>query len=425
MVFSLATALAGQPPPPSTAAPDVNSLLPRLRAVGQKALNRGLPDNDRLEAMQDLGNDSADTTLRFLVAAFAVETSPLVRRAVIGSIAESNNPRRAGFLDLLSSQADPDSQAFIQAHLAKQRQESSSGLLAAAAAAPPIAVPGVTDRARFLVIGDFGTPDHGQTDIQEQVSVALKRFRTQEPGAQFGITVGDNFYPFGVLGANDPRWTTDWENLYGPLSLTFYAALGNHDHYGGPASVDGEVRHQSPSWQMPDRYYSFVAGKTELFAIDSEKILGQPAQMAWLEAALARSTANWRIVYGHHPVVSGGQHGINGELRQYYDKLLPVLVRNHVDLYVTGHDHDLQMLKVEGLYQPVVGGSGKDSESVAAVHESLFCSADNGFAYIETSDLDVRIRLLRAPDAAAIYDCTVHRDAQTNVLTDQCTVKCP
>ena len=45
----------------------------------------------------------------------------------------------------------------------------------------------------------------------------------------FGITLGDNFYSIGMESPEDLRWQTQWEKMYGPLGIPFYATLGNHD----------------------------------------------------------------------------------------------------------------------------------------------------------------------------------------------------
>ncbi len=46
-------------------------------------------------------------------------------------------------------------------------------------------------------------------------------------------------------------------------------------------------------------------------------------QLKEFEAKLAASTAQWKLVVGHHPVYSsGGLHGDTAELQQYVEPLL-------------------------------------------------------------------------------------------------------
>lgn len=46
------------------------------------------------------------------------------------------------------------------------------------------------------------------------------------------------------------------------------------------------------------------------------------AQLAELETSLAKSDADWKIVVGHHPVISNGKHGGTEELQQHLQPLL-------------------------------------------------------------------------------------------------------
>ena len=46
------------------------------------------------------------------------------------------------------------------------------------------------------------------------------------------------------------------------------------------------------------------------------------AQLAELETHLAKSDADWKIVVGHHPVISNGKHGGTEELQQHLQPLL-------------------------------------------------------------------------------------------------------
>ncbi len=77
---------------------------------------------------------------------------------------------------------------------------------------------------RVVAFGDFGTGSEAQT----KVAAAVNKYHRQSP-FDFGITLGDNFYPVGMESPSDPRWTTQWEQLYQPLGFKFYATLGNHD----------------------------------------------------------------------------------------------------------------------------------------------------------------------------------------------------
>jgi tartrate-resistant acid phosphatase type 5 len=60
------------------------------------------------------------------------------------------------------------------------------------------------------------------------------------------------------------------------------------------------------------------------------------AQLEWLEAQMAASTADYLWVGGHYPVWSGCEHGNTLEL---HVDLKPLLEKYHATGYMSGHDH--------------------------------------------------------------------------------------
>jgi hypothetical protein len=108
---------------------------------------------------------------------------------------------------------------------------------------------------------------------------------------------------------------------------------------------------------MPATHYTFTAGPVQFFAIDtiemSDSVLPNK-ELAWLDVEIAKSHARWKVVYGHYQIYSATR----GDERNLIDRLLPLL-RNRVDVYLCGHDHNLQELKPEdGVHFFVSGGGG-------------------------------------------------------------------
>jgi hypothetical protein len=64
---------------------------------------------------------------------------------------------------------------------------------------------------RAVAFGDFGS---GQ-ESQARTAAAIRAYAASRP-FDFGITLGDNFYPVGMDSPFDSRWKTQWEDLYGP-----------------------------------------------------------------------------------------------------------------------------------------------------------------------------------------------------------------
>jgi tartrate-resistant acid phosphatase type 5 len=258
--------------------------------------------------------------------------------------------------------------------------------------APPVfSVVPENKSIRVLAFGDFGTGSPQQL----QVAAAMREYHRKSP-FDFGITLGDNFYPNGVSSPDDPQWKAKWEDLYGPLGLSFYATLGNHDYIraDGPAA---EILHtqKSPTWKMPATYYTYTAGPVQFFAIDTIELSDSPLpnkELAWLDAELVKSKAKWKIVYGHYQIYSATR----GDEQNLIKRLLPVM-RNRVDVYLCGHDHNLQELKPEdGVHFFVSGGGGAGSYPFRFpdYRHSVFKQEQYGFTVLDADNEQLRMQFI-------------------------------
>jgi tartrate-resistant acid phosphatase type 5 len=253
-------------------------------------------------------------------------------------------------------------------------------------APPPFTVKGADRRnVRVLAFGDWGDGSARQKRMAE----AMARFHAKTP-FDFAVTLGDNFYSAGMSGPADPRWQRDFERLYEPMHIRFYPSLGNHDWVlaDSPAA---EILYSAKSrlWQMPADRYTFIAGPVQFFALDTN--LMTRAQLEWLDRELGLSKARWKIVYGHHPIYSYGAHGDDPSLR---DSLLPLL-RGRAQIYLCGHDHDLQHIAPEGgVHFVLAGGGGAAPRGISAGARSLYAASKNGFAVIEGSRSTLTVMLV-------------------------------
>src|SRR5215831_7951215 len=149
---------------------------------------------------------------------------------------------------------------------------------------------------RVLAFGDFGTA----SDAQKKAAAAMRAFHASQP-FDFGITLGDNFYTYGLASPTDPRWKTEFEDLYAPMGIEFFPSFGNHDQYDGDAPAAEIARSAlSAVWHFPAQFYTYTAGPAQFFAIDTND--PSEVQLQWLKDALDASTAAWKIVYGHFPI---------------------------------------------------------------------------------------------------------------------------
>mgnify|MGYP006142918743 CR=1 FL=1 len=174
---------------------------------------------------------------------------------------------------------------------------------------PPKTPPPSPPVASFLALGDWGyvdewrprhihtRGDHGFHDdfrVEPNVCTPVCQGLLADAMAQeaavlaqtaapvkFVLAAGDNFYPAGVSGLNDPVWETEWGQMYKglPTGTPWYSVVGNHD-YGefnqgcacelsdagdGEGSTDGGKfcyqvqkhghRHGGQQWHMPKMSY--------------------------------------------------------------------------------------------------------------------------------------------------------------------------
>jgi acid phosphatase len=276
----------------------------------------------------------------------------------------------------------------------------------------------------FLVFGDWGRngePD--QREVAAQMGVAA-----QDIAAKFIISVGDNFYEHGVAGVDDPQWQTSFETVYTAPSLQapWHVILGNHDYHG---NCDAQIAyHQtSPRWNMPARYYTRTEPidadhHAEFFYLDTTPMakagddLAVPLlhlhsqkndqQVAWLEAALAASTAPWKIVVAHHPVYSGGGHGDTPFIVEH---ILPLLQKYQVQVYFNGHDHDLQHLQA-GKVNLFCSGAGSKVRPTSNTPHTKFAKSCSGFTAVALHADQMDVRMID-DHGQLLYTATVPRVA--------------
>ncbi|GLV48017.1 acid phosphatase [Thermus sp. LT1-2-5] len=212
--------------------------------------------------------------------------------------------------------------------------------------------------ARVAVFGDWGADTPGRV----QVAALLRNAHGKQPLLAL-LTVGDNFYPRGQVVE---RFLQDLPTL--PL----YPAFGNHD---APA-----LAQQLRRFGLAKPFYRLRLGALEFFFLYTEASLRE--QKAWLQEALATSSAPWRVVVLHRPLYSSGLHGGSPLLRSLLE---PLLRRAEVPLVLAGHDHHYERLRVGPTTHLVLGGGGAPlyptrvplpfSQSLNVAHHALFLEA--------------------------------------------------
>jgi len=264
----------------------------------------------------------------------------------------------------------------------------------------------------FLALGDTGWAG----PILDGVAASMDRHAGALPFS-FVCLLGDNFYQDGVGSARDPRWESGFERAFRGerLAVPFRAALGNHDHNG---NVVAQVEYSALSsrWRMPGQYYSFVepAGAdatAEFFVLDTEALRREEResteQLGWFEEKLASSDARWKIVIGHHPVRSNGVHGSIDRVRRALEELL---VRHGAALYLSGHDHDLELLDSGRGFLQLVSGAGSSTRSMRWGADTLFASASPGHAWVGVERDELTIAFVESERGPVFARAFRHQD---------------
>jgi acid phosphatase len=126
-----------------------------------------------------------------------------------------------------------------------------------------------TATLRVIAMGDWGT---GRSS-QQVVADAMAQ-RAREAGADFVLTLGDNFYSSGVDSVDDSQWEEKFSSIYADpaLAIPWQVSVGNHDHKG---SIEAQIEYgRRPSSCSTPRLCSTIPSSSPGF------------RRAWLVARL-------------------------------------------------------------------------------------------------------------------------------------------
>lgn len=271
---------------------------------------------------------------------------------------------------------------------------------------------------RLMFVGDTGMGNEEQGKVAQFMEQVCK---TTDPAAV--IFLGDNFYYTGVSSTEDPIWDSRFEKMYSGeclRKLSFYAILGNHDYRGSADAQIAYTRSKGGRWTMPARYYSLKFGELlEIGAADttiSDRCAVQSlCSVDWLIEKLKNSTARWKVLIGHHPILSGGKYRTLRGLRHF---TLPELYcRSGASVYVSGHDHGLQHL--HGRYptsnceieQFVSGGGGASLYPIKNIpNQTLYAESAFGVLMGRYTTREQRYEFLKIDSTEPAYSWSQRRE---------------
>jgi tartrate-resistant acid phosphatase type 5 len=305
---------------------------------------------------------------------------------------------------------------------------------------------------RFVAIGDVGKGNEGQ----HLVAAAMKAVCDERGGCDFGVMLGDNIYDTGVADVDDAQWQEKFELPYADIDFAFYATLGNHD-YGAPSQLSSlgglgispsrgaaQVQYTdvSEKFIMPDTHYRVLEDPVELVSLNTTSLFwGDLSLVASLTGfddendRLVQSVTGWnaeppgpwRIAFGHHPYLSNGRHGNAGS----YDGVIidgligsgttiKAFIEDYVlgrfDVFLCGHDHNLQDLgEVEGT-QLLVSGGGATSRTLQGSNQALWQASRRGFLLVEATPTEMTFTFVVVPNDEDEED-EPHYVAHTRTIT--------
>jgi hypothetical protein len=261
---------------------------------------------------------------------------------------------------------------------------------------------------RLLAIGDMGEGNVAQNAVADQMSAKCIKIG----GCDAVLINGDNFYDNGVSSVDDPQWLEKFEAPYdrpGLNGLPFYAVLGNHD-YGVTSSGDKQAQidysslpvgtgpgtRASDKWRMPDAYYDVIIQHVHIFGIDTQDF-SEATQENDMSMRVAASKATWKLVFGHHPRYTSGEHYWDNQLLGFAGMFdFQRAIYCDADIFMTGHDHDMEFIdkgrdsSCPETYFIISGAASKTREGneFTPTDSSQVYYEDQieGFAYFEFSD---------------------------------------
>jgi tartrate-resistant acid phosphatase type 5 len=246
----------------------------------------------------------------------------------------------------------------------------------APATQPEITLPVHDGKLRIAIAGDIG-------DGSGRVAAAMARLGGKLDAI---IVPGDIIYPCGARSASDPKWSV--VTPLTQLGVPIFAVLGNHDYCGNESAMIGAP---IANWNLPDLQYIVRSEIADFAMIDTQPFLmGRDEPASSLIRGAFKTDGKWRIVVGHHTVVSSGYHGYFPRREATRMRVLLKPLRDaKTDFYVCGHDHHLEL--IDGKPRFIVSGAASEPVPAIVLRNSTIWPQDLsprqrlGFALIELS----------------------------------------
>lgn len=263
----------------------------------------------------------------------------------------------------------------------------------------------------------FVCNDMGRNGYYDQKPIAeLMGQMAENIGIECVVAAGDIHHFWGVESTQDPLWRTNYEDIYThpELMLPWYPILGNHEYRGNTQAVLDYAK-VSRRWMMDGRYYTKVlhgdSTTVRLVLIDTTPLIDSyrlesetypdackqdiDAQLEWIDRTLASATEDWVIVIGHHPLYADTPKS-ESERTDMQRRLLPILKKHKVDMYINGHIHNFQQIhKKDVKFEMVTNSAASLSRpKVQPIDGTVFCSGEPGFSILSATSKTLELRMI-------------------------------
>lgn len=238
----------------------------------------------------------------------------------------------------------------------------------------------------------------------------------------------------------DRAWRDDDQKLLTLGQLVTLSAHGNHDNHTslffGNLVLPQDVAKYPKYGEL---FFSMDVGPVHVIVVDDAWIVSPTGDVdykgildGWLHEDLDAATKNrakvpWIIAMHHHPEYSSSTHGNDTDVLRGRAFFGPIWDKYHVDLAISGHDHDYERSKPltgptdqptvhsafsDGTVYLVCAGSGADSYSAGTstfteVSHDFKSGGAIGLYGILTADatkLEIEARELRADGTDPVFD---------------------
>lgn len=302
----------------------------------------------------------------------------------------------------------------------------------------------------FAVIGDFGVgiKEEGVRE-QRQIAEALEKAVDQH-NVRLLLTTGDNIYR---NGDEDDDWYFTYYQPYRYLinRVPVYPTIGNHDA--------GETESRDDRNQLIDNFYidERIAGEEaagrasvdpglfyrfryhaniEFICIDTsmepqvfnKRLFNHDKHKEFFKTALPVANgapAMWRIPFCHHPPFSAGPDHHNTE---GMDELIQRFQSAGVKVVFSGHQHNLQLNRVNGIDYLISGAAGKVTTQTPDKFEAagtVFWSPTCHFLLVTVEGKRMTVRAIGKLNGAGELVDIPRKARNGNVISEPIVVDLP